>query len=443
MNNAALPVAELPDSWTWCALGDLGSWCGGGTPSKSEPRYWQNGTVPWVSPKDMKAQRISGSQDHITKEALQQSAARLVPSTSILVVTRSGILEHTLPAAITTLPVAINQDLKALIPRENVLAEFVLYGLKWAEKSILHTCSKAGTTVANISFGQFVDFRIPLPPLAEQRRIVEVIEEQFSRLDSAESTLAKNLSMVKALRASCFSAITRIFAAPDLEIAEPKLPLPAGWYWMRATDVCRSIDSGSTPKADRMHPGCGDVPFLKVYNITMDGRINFMLKPTFVDSATHENQLARSKVRPGDVLMNIVGPPLGKVAIVPDTHPEWNINQAIVAFRPKPSLNSRFLANCLMSDAILRPLLHTGKATAGQTNLSLSNSRRLWLPIPPEREQEKIAEEIERQVSVYSSVANSLADATGRSQRLRRAILETAFGGRLVRREAGADAGFR
>ena len=120
-----------------------------------------------------------------------------------------------------------------------------------------------------------------------------------------------------------------------------------------------------------MYPEAGDVPFLKVYNVTMDGRVDFSIKPTFVDTTTNENQLARSRVRPGDVLMNIVGtPPLGKVAIVPDAHPEWNINQAIVAFRPKSSLNSRFLAHCLMSDAVCGPCC--ARVRNGRSNESLA-----------------------------------------------------------------------
>jgi type I restriction enzyme, S subunit len=105
---------DNPDRWVTAPLQDLGDWMGGSTPRKSNPRYWTDGTVPWVSPKDMKVERLNGAMDHITEEALDETPMQLVPSNSLLFVTRSGILKHSLPVASNTTPVAINQDIKAL-----------------------------------------------------------------------------------------------------------------------------------------------------------------------------------------------------------------------------------------------------------------------------------------------------------------------------------------
>src|SRR5258708_24292716 len=80
----------------------------------------------------------------------------------------------------------------------------------------------------------------------------------------------------------------------------------------------------------------GDIPYLKVNNLSFGGPLDFTKSRTFVRKHLHDHDLSRSKVVPGDVLMNIVGPPLGKVAVVPDSHPEYNINQAIARFRAKP-----------------------------------------------------------------------------------------------------------
>ncbi len=93
-------------------LRDLGNWSGGNTPSKTNPAYWTDGTMPWVSPKDMKVDEIVSSEDHVTKAALDDGRVSLIPEGSILFVTRSGILAHTFPVAITKLPVTINQDLR-------------------------------------------------------------------------------------------------------------------------------------------------------------------------------------------------------------------------------------------------------------------------------------------------------------------------------------------
>jgi type I restriction enzyme S subunit len=111
-------VSELPKGWTKTTLGEVGHWRGGGTPNKSTTRFWINGTIPWVSPKDMKRPIIDDAEDYITPEAVENSSTQLVPPGSILIVTRSGILKHSLPVAITTRAVAINQDIKAITPLE-------------------------------------------------------------------------------------------------------------------------------------------------------------------------------------------------------------------------------------------------------------------------------------------------------------------------------------
>lgn len=108
-------MSDLPAKWVEVPLGALGVWRSGGTPSKSNAVWWRDGTVPWVSPKDMKFDFITDSQDKISAEALEDGAAELIPSGSLLIVTRSGILAHSTPIAITKVEAAINQDIKALI----------------------------------------------------------------------------------------------------------------------------------------------------------------------------------------------------------------------------------------------------------------------------------------------------------------------------------------
>ena len=107
---------RLPEGWVWTRLGGLGSWTGGGTPSKSNPDYWRGGSIPWVSPKDMKSDVIGETEDSITEDAVAGSATKYVPAGSVLMVMRSGILRHTFPVAINDRTVTVNQDLRALTP---------------------------------------------------------------------------------------------------------------------------------------------------------------------------------------------------------------------------------------------------------------------------------------------------------------------------------------
>ena len=156
-------MMDLPLSWASAQLSDLGPWIGGGTPSKANPAYW-NGPIPWVSPKDMKTQVIWETVDGITTEAIERSSARRVPPKSVLIVTRSGILAHSLPVAVTAVESTLNQDLKALNPPCGIVPDYIAWGLRACEQRILNTCRKGGTTVHSIEMPRSLRFRTPRCP---------------------------------------------------------------------------------------------------------------------------------------------------------------------------------------------------------------------------------------------------------------------------------------
>ncbi|HET9501892.1 MAG TPA: restriction endonuclease subunit S [Hymenobacter sp.] len=212
--------------------------------------------------------------------------------------------------------------------------------------------------------------------------------------------------------------------------------LPEGWVWATSEQLCSSVASGSTPKPEELFADKGEIPFLKVYNLTKTGHLDFTNKPTFVREQIHNGQLNRSRVNPGDVLINIVGPPLGKVSIVPDEYPEWNINQAIVAFKAVTGYSNKFLLVSLLTETIMNWLLRTAKTTTSQVNLSVTVCRQLPLPLPSEAEQAEIVAEVERRLTVLDALSLTLADELRRAERLRQSILHRAFTGRLVPQEA-------
>lgn len=152
---------RLPDSWSWARLGGLGSWKGGGTPSKANADFWTNGTVPWVSPKDMKVSIIGETEDKITTAAVEGSSAKYVSESSVLMVMRSGILKHSFPVAVTDRIVTLNQDLRALTPHPCLDPTFVARYLALAESRVLTECAKDGTTVDSIEVAALE--RLPVP----------------------------------------------------------------------------------------------------------------------------------------------------------------------------------------------------------------------------------------------------------------------------------------
>lgn len=153
-------------------LKDVVKIVGGGTPSKKKSNYW-DGNIPWASPKDMKKLFLNDTKDHITSQAIEKSSTNLIPSKSVLVVNRSGILKKYLPLAINKIPMAINQDLKAFIPNDEILSEFLLTYLKIISPKLL---SKVRSVTAhNISLDEFTILDIPLPPIKKQKKFSEIM----------------------------------------------------------------------------------------------------------------------------------------------------------------------------------------------------------------------------------------------------------------------------
>lgn len=147
---------------------------GGGTPSKSKDEYW-NGDIPWISSKDMKSDMISDSQIRITNLGLDNSSAKLVPMNSVIMVIRSGILKHTLPVAINTVPVTVNQDLKVFIPSASIHYRFLAFLFKMLEKDIL--AGVRAVTADNIEFDTLKNRKIILPPVQLQNEFASFVTQ--------------------------------------------------------------------------------------------------------------------------------------------------------------------------------------------------------------------------------------------------------------------------
>jgi len=159
---------------------------GGGTPSKSNPCYWE-GDVPWISPKDMKSRELMDSLDHISETATHESAAKLLDPGAVLIVVRGMILARMVPIAILKVPAAINQDMKALIPCKDLMPEY-LCGALWAFNSqILELVEKSTHDTRKLETSKLLDFKIPVPPPDLQQIVVGRLNKFRSKLDALRS----------------------------------------------------------------------------------------------------------------------------------------------------------------------------------------------------------------------------------------------------------------
>ena len=179
---------NLPQGWAWVRLDNLGYTMGGGTPSKSNTSYWE-GTIPWVSPKDMKIDYISDCPDHISEIALNKSTTKLIPKHSLLIVIRGMILAHSFPAAINTVVLTINQDMKALCPYISSTFKYLLLLAKGRKNHFLSLVERSSHGTCRLETDKVLSTIIALPPLAEQHRIVTKIDQLMTLCDELEKQI--------------------------------------------------------------------------------------------------------------------------------------------------------------------------------------------------------------------------------------------------------------
>jgi type I restriction enzyme S subunit len=199
-------------------------------------------------------------------------------------------------------------------------------------------------------------------------------------------------------------------------------------------DVCYLITKGTTPDtfvAD-------GIPFFKMYNM-VNGKIDFEYKPQYISAEIHNTTLKRSIIYPNDVLLNIVGPPLGKVAIVPSLFLEANINQAIALFRTKEIILPQYLYYFLLEGEPIRNITFETKGDAGQSNISLQQCRLFQINLPQKEEQIEIVRQVELLFAIADKAQKQYETAMEYFQKLEKSVLLQAFSGELVEPQAQTE----
>lgn len=198
-------LGQVPEHWQKKILKYIVSQQGGGTPDKSNLSFW-DGDIPWVSPKDMKVDYISTSQDKITVKAIEQSSTKLVPIGSVLMVVRGMILIHSVPVALTQEAVTINQDMKALIPNNDLDSEYFLYLLKGLKDYLLDYVETSGHGTKCLRSDDFMNMPLFLPNVEEQKNIVQYIKNKSEVFDSLINKAESAIQLMQERRTALISS---------------------------------------------------------------------------------------------------------------------------------------------------------------------------------------------------------------------------------------------
>jgi type I restriction enzyme S subunit len=198
-------LGEVPAHWVVRKLKNLVSVRGGSTPSKEVELYWE-GEIPWVSPKDMKSERISDSIDHVSELAIEDGGLNIVRSGAVLIVVRGMILIHSVPVAITDVDVTINQDMKAMAPGAELSSDYLSLMLQGVRDAVFQYIDSSAHGTRKLEWERFELMDLPIPPHAEQVRVVRFIEEQKHAIDDLAEQAASAIALMNERRSALISA---------------------------------------------------------------------------------------------------------------------------------------------------------------------------------------------------------------------------------------------
>jgi type I restriction enzyme S subunit len=485
-------MTDLPPGWALAKTADLGEWVGGGTPSTTNPAFW-DGPIPWVSPKDMKANVIRETIDGITEAAIAQSAAKRVAAGSVLIVTRSGILAHTLPVAVNAKTCALNQDLKALEVADGIHVDFIAWGLRAFEQRILDGCRKGGTTVHSIEMPRLLAFSLPIAPSNEQRRIVERIEAMFDRIDRGVESLRKARATLGLYRQSLLKSafdgrLTADWRARNPDKLEPPAALLSRIRKERDTRYKAALDAWQTaltewratgekgrkpakpvrlPDIKPQHIPEGMCPnFPQQWGATRFGNLNMTVsdgpfgsnlktsdytatgvrvirlenigygefleeKRSFISEGKYET-IKKHSVYPGTIMLSSFVTDAVRSCMVPRSIP-LAVNKAdcFAAVLSSDQVVTEFVAYYLRSPQVfdqVEELVHG----VGRPRINTTQIKELHLPICSPVEQAEIVRVLDARLEAADALEAEIDAALARAEAMRQSILKQAFSGRLV-----------
>ncbi|EPC1282120.1 restriction endonuclease subunit S [Acinetobacter baumannii] len=342
-------------------LGELVDFKGGGTPSRNVEEYWGN-SIPWATVKDLnEGIPLTETQEFISELGLKNSASNLIAKGTIIIPTRMALGK----VVISEIDVAINQDLKAVFVKDKETLD-VKYLLRFLESNKENIASMGkGATVKGITLDQLKAIKIPLQPLAEQRRIAAI-------LDKADELRQKRQQVIEKLDQLLQATFIDMFGDP---VSNPK-----GWDVYKLKSLTSKIGSGSTPKGGDSSYKNDGISLIRSLNI-YDGEFSYK-NLAFIDQE-QANKLKNVILQPNDVLLNITGASVARCCIVPKEVLPARVNQHVSILRIKENAIPEFLEALLISKPMKLHLLKISGAGATREALTKLQLQELEIIVPP------------------------------------------------------------
>lgn len=412
---------DIPESWKWVKVGNVGSWSSGATPSRTNPAYY-GGIIPWLKTGDLNDGFIKKIPEFITDLALEKTSVRLNPVGSVLMAMYGATIGK---LGILDISATTNQACCACIPYEGIHNKYLFYYLMSMRRSYIGMAE--GGAQPNISKEKIVNSLIPLPPLAEQKRIVAKIEEllpligryavAYEKLEQFNAKFPEDMKksilqyaiqgklveqrpeegtgeelyqQIQAEKQHLIAEKKIKKEKPLPEIAENEIPfdIPESWKWVRLNNIAESIVDcpHSTPKYLDM-----ETEYCTIDTNCIDGKGD-ITKWRYVDADTYTARIARLTPQKDDIVYTREGS-ICRAAILPEG-PKVCLGQRVMLIRSANGVFPQFIRRLLMSPMVIRKLTEQQKGI-GAKHVNVSDVCNLILPLPPLAEQERIVAKLE------------------------------------------------
>lgn len=408
---------DLPLGWTWITLGSIATHLRNGVfvsrPS-AEPPGERIFRISAVRPG-----RLDPSDVRFARTLPDRFEQFFVDAGDLLVTRYSGN-----PAFVGTAAVVpplkeptLHPDKLIRVTIDGAVAEpwFIAHALNTVSRPDVETRLKTTAGQVGIAGRQLADVRVPLAPLAEQRRIVSVLEEHFSRLDQAVSLLGAARTRLPAVRRAVLNAVM-----PE--------PLPDDWKFLTVEEA--GIVELGRQRSPQYHSGPNMKPYLRVANVHED-RIDVSDVKEMDFPPEH---LPRYELRPGDILLNEGQSPefVGRPAMYRGELPGACFTNSLIRFRPFDFVDGEYALLVFLRHLRFGRFQREAQITTNIAHMAAGRFKKVEFPVPPLDEQRAIVEDVRRDLSLLSAFESELQTALRRADTLRGAILAAAFRGELA-----------
>lgn len=393
---------QLPDGWEWKKLEDLAKFQSGGTPSRSNKSYWDNGNIHWVKISDINDNMyVSDTKEFITKDGLDNSSAKLFPKGTILYTIFATIGK----IGILNIEATTNQAISGIQPKDNVDLFYMYYGLKFITDEIKKV--SVGVAQNNINLTKLKEQDFPLPPLSEQQRIVSKLDLLFEKIDKSIALHQKNMDEADVFMGS---VLNDVFGELEEKYAKKQLG-----------SVIKIIGGGTPSTKEREYWDNGTIKWATVGDMNVETIIDTELLIT--EKGLKESS---SNIVPKDAIIIATRVGLGKVCYLDS---DIAINQDLKGLLPlNDGLNIRFLYNyfCNIKDYIISN--GTGATVKG---VKLDFIKSIEIPLPSLNIQQKVVKYLDEISQKIEKIKQAQKAKMNSLKALKASILDQAFKGEL------------